>query len=113
MKSAIIKKQKIQESKISIYELIEKIIDSKYLSDLELSFLLKDGLVGLSTEGLPNRTRSKVVKSAVCESLGYAVPKSFKKTKPRFPGQNFDTYVQKSLNLQIWNINPKISGSIE
>jgi hypothetical protein len=39
----------------------------------------------------------------VCEALGYPVPKSFKRTKPRFPGQNFDTYVQKSNNLQIWN----------
>src|SRR5207302_4736347 len=27
----------------------------------------------------------------------------FKRTHPRFPGQNFDTYVQKSNNLQIWN----------
>jgi hypothetical protein len=31
------------------------------------------------------------------------VPKSFRKTQPRFPGQNFDTYVQKSNNLQVWN----------
>ena len=30
-------------------------------------------------------------------------PKSFKKTQPRFVGQNFDVYVQKSNNLQIWN----------
>ncbi len=28
---------------------------------------------------------------------------SFKKSKPRFPGQDFDTYIQKSNNLQIWN----------
>ena len=35
--------------------------------------------------------------------LGYPVPKTFKKVQPRFPGQNFDTYVQKSNNLQIWN----------
>lgn len=39
----------------------------------------------------------------VCEALGYTAPKSFTKTQPRFPGQNFDVYTQKSNNLQIWN----------
>ncbi len=53
--------------------------------------------------GLPLRTRSKVVKSAVCEALGYPTPLAFKQTQPRFPGQNFDVYVQKSNNLQVWN----------
>jgi hypothetical protein len=51
----------------------------------------------------PLRTRSKVLKSKVCSVLGYPIPASFKKTQPRFPGQNFDTYVQKANNLQIWN----------
>lgn len=49
------------------------------------------------------RTRSKVVKQAVCSALGYPVPTSFKKTQPRFPGQQLDVYTQKSRNLQIWN----------
>jgi len=31
------------------------------------------------------------------------MPSSFKKTQPRFPGQNLDIYAQKSRNLQIWN----------
>ena len=31
------------------------------------------------------------------------VPKSFKKCQPRFLNQDFDTYVQKRENLQIWN----------
>jgi hypothetical protein len=31
------------------------------------------------------------------------VPKSFQKTKPRFPGQLFDTYTQKSNNVQVFN----------
>jgi hypothetical protein len=31
------------------------------------------------------------------------MPKAFQRTKPRFPGQSFDTYVQKANNLQIWN----------
>jgi hypothetical protein len=57
----------------------------------------------MNLSGLPLRTRSKVVKTAVCEALGYAVPSRFRKTRPRFPGQMFDTYVQKSTNLQVWN----------
>lgn len=35
--------------------------------------------------------------------MGYPVPTSFRKTRPRFPGQAFDTYVQKANNLQVWN----------
>ena len=69
----------------------------------ELQLLLNNGLRGLQLAELPLRTRSKKVKTLVCEILGYTVPKSFQKTKPRFPGQMFDTYIQKSNNLQIWN----------
>ena len=58
---------------------------------------------GISLAGLPLRTRSKVIKEHICRSLGYPVPPSFRKTQPRFPGQLFDTYVQKSNNLQVWN----------
>lgn len=68
-----------------------------------LESLLNIGMIGLNLSGLPLRTRSKVVKSAVCEALGYPVPKSFKKTQPRFFGQQLDIYTQKSLNLQVWN----------
>jgi len=68
-----------------------------------LEFLLNRGLAGINLNGLPLRTRSKVVKEHVCQALGYPVPASFKKTRPRFPGQDFDTYNQKSNNLQIWN----------
>jgi len=68
--------------------------------DLEL--ILKNGLLGLDLN-YPLRTRSKVLKSKICEILGYPVPTSFTKSKPRFPGQDFNTYVQKSNNLQIWN----------
>jgi len=74
-----------------------------YLETHELEFLLSFTLVGRSYKGLPLRTRSKVVKTDICESLGYLVPHSFLKTNPRFPSQDFDVYIQKSLNLQIWN----------
>lgn len=102
MKLAIIKKQKIANTLIDIFDLKSREADF-YFTDEELAHLLKEHLIGISTQGLPNRTRSKLVKTEVCKALGYNVPKSFKKTQPRFLGQNFDTYVQKSLNLQIWN----------
>ncbi len=68
----------------------------------ELEQILRSKLSGLLLDQ-PIRTRSKVVKSAIARSLGYPVPRSFLKSKPRFPGQDFDVYVQKSDNLQIWN----------
>lgn len=37
--------------------------------------------------------------------MGYQIPQSFSRTHPRFPGQDLDTYVQRSRNLQIWNEN--------
>jgi hypothetical protein len=72
------------------------------LTAAQLEAVLNDGLSGLDLN-YPLRTRSKVLKSKICEILGYPVPKSFKKTRPRFVGQDFDTYIQKSNNLQIWN----------
>lgn len=76
-----------------------------YIPSPELETLLNAGLRGFSVIGLPLRTRSKVVKRRICEILGYPIPISFKRTKPlaRFPCQNFDTYVQTSDNLQVWN----------
>ena len=74
-----------------------------WLSAPDLETILDGALRGMNLSGYALRTRSKVVKVAVCEALGYPVPRTFRKTQPRFPGQNFDTYVQKSKNLQIWN----------
>lgn len=68
-----------------------------------LQALLHKHLNGMSLTGLALRTRSKIVKSAVCDALGYPTPESFKKSRPRFPGQQLDIYTQKSLNLQVWN----------
>ena len=39
---------------------------------------------------LPIRTRAKVAKAEVCRLLGYPVPSSFAKNRPRFPAQNLD-----------------------
>lgn len=86
-----------------IYEPIAVGSRNLWIPTPQLEVLLNKGLSGLNLAGFPLRTRSKVVKTAVCKALGYPVPKSFRKTKPRFPGQQLDTYSQKSLNLQIWN----------
>ncbi len=102
--SAVHYAEEIRASGLSIFDLLPK-ESPLYIPTKELEKLLDGGLRGFSTAGMPLRTRSKVVKSEVCRVLGYPVPKSFRKCKPhaRFPGQNFDTYVQASDNLQIWN----------
>jgi len=93
----------IRASGLSIYDEIKVGDSDLWVPSSELQILLNRGLSGSSLKGLPLRTRSKVVKQMVCKALGYPVPSSFQKTHPRFPGQCFDTYVQKSNNLQIWN----------
>src|SRR5258708_6677046 len=85
----------------TIYDLLHD-RPEHFLPSANLEAILRAGLVGLDLN-YPLRTRSKVLKSKICEVLGYPVPSSFKKSKPRFPGQDFDTYIQKSNNLQIWN----------
>lgn len=89
----------IRRSGNSIYDTSDDLL----INEPDLEKILSHKLVGQSFDGLALRTRSKVIKSLVCEALGYPVPKSFKKCQPRFPGQNFDVYIQKSNNLQIWN----------
>lgn len=98
--------EKILQSGLSIYDLND---GSTLIPMASLEALLDTELRGFSLAGLPIRTRSKIFKSEVCRILGYPIPKSFRKTQPRFISQNFDTYVQKSNNLQIWNedINPE------
>ena len=96
-------KNRLQLSGLDIYSPIEIGDAELWIPTLDLEILLNQKLMNLDLRGLPLRTRSKVAKIAVCEALGYPVPKSFKKTKPRFAGQQLDTYTQKSNNLQIWN----------
>jgi len=91
----------IRQSGLTIYDALDSRRDL-YLTMEELQTVLGMSLRGLDLN-YPLRTRSKVLKSRVCEVLGYPVPKSFKKSKPRFQGQDFDTYIQKANNLQIWN----------
>lgn len=93
----------IKNSGLSIYDPISPQDPFLYIPTHELEYILSNSIVGLSLTGLPLRTRSKVVKQKICAALGYPVPNSFQKTQPRFVGQNFDVYTQKSLNVQIWN----------
>lgn len=96
-------KNVLQSSGFDIYSPIEVGDANFWIPTPHLETLLNQVLTGLNLGGLALRTRSKVVKTAVCEALGYPVPKSFKKTQPRFFGQQLDIYTQKSNNLQIWN----------
>jgi hypothetical protein len=93
----------LRRSGMSIYDPIEIGDPELWIPTPELEQLLNAAMMGVSLGGLPLRTRSKVVKEHVCRALGYPVPSSFRKTQPRFPGQFFDTYAQKSNNLQVWN----------
>lgn len=95
--------ENIRRRAVSIYDPIPVGDPATWIPTPALEELLNRGLKGMDLEGLPNRTRSKVVKTRICEVLGYSVPASFRKTQPRFVGQEFDTYVQKSDNLQVWN----------
>lgn len=97
----------IRASGLSIYDDLPR--DSKFfIPSPALESLVREALTGLEFN-YPLRTRSKKVKQAICKALGYPVPVSFKKVRPRFLGQNFDTYVQKSDNLQIWNEEVSLS----
>ncbi len=93
----------IRDSGLSIYDSVKIGDPQLWIPTPKLQTILDKGLRGILLAGLPLRTRSKVVKESVCRVLGYPVPTSFQRTRPRFPGQGFDIYVQKSNNLQIFN----------
>jgi len=91
----------ISSSGLTIYDSLA-LRPELYIDTPALEQVLNETLIGVNLN-YPIRTRSKVVKSSICKAIGYPIPTSFRKTQPRFPGQNFDTYVQKANNLQIWN----------
>lgn len=96
-------KNAIQSSGVDIYSPIDVGDAHFWIPTPHLETLLNDALHGINLSGLALRTRSKVVKTAICKALGYPIPTSFKKTQPRFLEQQLDAYTQKSNNLQIWN----------
>ena len=95
--------ERIAASGLSIYDAIPDDRPDLRIAADELERLLGEALIGNDYGELALRTRSKAVSQDICRALGYPVPKAFKLSRPRFPGQNFHNYVQKSNNLQIWN----------
>ncbi|GAA3629428.1 type II restriction endonuclease [Lentzea roselyniae] len=93
--------RRIAASGASIYDLFNRDSD-EYYDNQTLEERLESALVGQQGDA-PIRTRSKLGKAAVTVALGYPVPRSFRKTQPRFPSQNLDLFLQQSNNLQIWN----------
>ncbi len=92
----------IKNNRLSIYDDITENDPDFWFTDDELRVTLEKHLHGIDAD-YPARTRSKIIKEHCCDALGYSRPSSFIKTQPRFPGQNFDTYIQQAKNLQIWN----------
>ena len=103
MTSYLQKRINIVRKQLSIHDTINVGDPDLWFTSVELMHLLLTQLLGVSLAGLVLRTRSKRAKALVCETLGYSVPNSFPKTQPRFLGQQFDVYTQKSDNLQIGN----------
>jgi hypothetical protein len=93
----------ISESGQTIYDEASLRKGSLYMPTDVLSTELATALIGVNLSGLELSTRSKIVKSRICEALAYPIPKSFRKTQPRFTAQDFDIYIQKSMNVQIYN----------
>lgn len=104
LEAALAIRQRIAKSETSVYTTSPAVESDLFYPPAHIQVLLREALVGSTAlAGLPVRTRSKVAKGLVCDALGYPVPSSFRKTQPRLPHPNLDTYVQKANNLQIWN----------
>ena len=96
-------RENIQNSGLSIGEPIRSYDDNLFIPSKELERLLNQHLVGFNLGGLPPKSRAKTVRIEICKALGYPIPTSFKRTKPRFAGQKFDVYTQQRRNVQVWN----------
>ena len=106
LNAALVIREAIGQLGFDIYEPLAEHPHVVYTS-AELEALLRHELVGEVFDA-PIRTRAKLAKQAVAAALGYPVPASLRNTKPRFPGQDLDVYVQQRNNLQVWNaeVNP-------
>ncbi len=92
---------RIRQRGITIYTSLESTVPDVIPND-ELENILRNTLVGFHCDW-PQKTRAKIIRQRICETLGYPVPRSFARTRPKFPSQNFDVYIQVATNLQIWN----------
>lgn len=92
---------RIREARATIYSGCDPDSDQYYPIRV-LEARLQHFLVNRQWDA-PPKTRAKLGKIAVAEALGYLEPPSFRKTRPRFPHQNLDSFFMQSGNLQIWN----------
>lgn len=85
-----------------------------FFSITELEKALRDKFLGVRFSSSQPRSRSKIAKLLACDALGYDRPKSFPRSRPRFPGQLLDIGVYKSDNFQLWNdvLNPAIRHAL-
>ena len=67
-------RERINKSQLSIYSDLSK-NNELYLDDSNLKFLIEKYLIGENFSDLPLRTRSKRVKTLICSSMGYEIPK--------------------------------------
>lgn len=88
-------KENIMNHELTIYHESEVGDPDFWYPANEMEYLLTDQLAGYNLDGFALRTRSKIVKSQVCEALGYPVPKSFKKHNHDFYVKNL-TYIPKN-----------------
>ncbi|TMN87006.1 restriction endonuclease [Pseudoalteromonas phenolica] len=103
LKNAQRKVENIKKSDYSIYDSIDIGDPNLWLTREELVAILNQKLKGMSLANFALKTRSKEAKKLVCEALGFPTPNSFKRVKPSFPCLQFDIYVQKRNNLQVYN----------
>lgn len=104
LSEAIRVREAVRDRRPSLYEPAALAEDPTYFSPEQLEAILSSALVDSEDlADLPVRTRSKVAKTVVAETLGYLAPLSFQKTQPRLPHPNLDVYVQQANNLQVWN----------
>jgi hypothetical protein len=85
--------ENIRRSGLTIYDEIEVGDPNLWLPAPELESDLDAQLRGLKLGGYPRRTRSKVVKQAVCTAFGYPIPSSFRRL---FPTASRSVLFQKS-----------------
>ena len=93
--------QNIQESKLNMYHLILPTNDNLFIPNVILERLLRSRLANICLGNVPCHSRPKFIKSEICAALGYPIPSPFKKTRPCFPGQNFDVCIQQGAELPL------------
>lgn len=99
--------ENIRRSGKTIYDPIEVGDPTFWFSIAQLQALVGEEIRGMQL-GQPNKARSKLVKTRVCEILGYAAPEAFTRENPGIPGQDLFINTQASNNFQPVNKHTEI-----